>query len=199
MEKITSEYIDISPCRVHVLQAGDPGGRHILLLHGMKFDAATWEKLGTLSVLAAAGWRAVAVDMPGFGRSQPCDLEANTVLAGLINSLEMNSPVIVGPSMGGRLALEFALAYPDLPGALVLIGAVGVEENRDRLDGIVIPTLLVWGADDQVSPVANSDILLEGIQDSRRVIIESAPHPCYLDKPDIWHRELTAFLDQLTT
>ena len=37
----------------------------VLLLHGMAFSSRNWEEIGTLSLLAALGYRAVAVDLPG--------------------------------------------------------------------------------------------------------------------------------------
>lgn len=45
--------------------AAAPGAaRNVLLLHGAKYSAQTWEDLGTLSVLADAGFRVAAVDLP---------------------------------------------------------------------------------------------------------------------------------------
>jgi pimeloyl-ACP methyl ester carboxylesterase len=52
-------YLDIAP------QA--PNGRTVVLLHGKNFTAATWE--GTIRVLAQAGYRVVAPDQVGFGKS----------------------------------------------------------------------------------------------------------------------------------
>lgn len=40
------------------------GARNVLLLHGAKYSAQTWEDLGTLAVLADAGFRVAAVDLP---------------------------------------------------------------------------------------------------------------------------------------
>ena len=189
--------ITVGDCELHILETGDAGQKEVVLLHGLKFQAATWQETDTLAALADNGYRGIALDMPGFGGSPACDAEQDAVLAGVIEAETNGSPVLLGPSMGGRIALEFAINHPGAVSALILVGAVGVEENQDRLAAIEVPTLLIWGSEDQISPLANSDILLSELQDARRVIIDGAPHPCYLDQPDAFHKAVLAFLASL--
>ncbi|XP_073888473.1 protein ABHD14A isoform X8 [Macaca fascicularis] len=49
----------------------------VVLLHGKAFNSHTWEQLGTLQLLSQRGYRAVALDLPGFGNSAPSK-EAST-------------------------------------------------------------------------------------------------------------------------
>ncbi len=191
---ITEKTINMDSCQIHCLFGGNEKGREVILLHGMKFNAATWEKLGTLKQLAAAGYRVTAVDLPGFGKTPVCALSPDQVLAGLIKQENMTRPVLVGPSMSGRIGIEFAIAHPGMLGGVVLVGAVGVEENRDRLTEIKIPALIVWGGDDAVSPLENGRLLHREIKGSIFFEVESAPHPCYLEEPEIWHEQLLSFL-----
>jgi abhydrolase domain-containing protein 14 len=180
---------------IHYLETGQPGQKEILFLHGKKFNAQTWKELGTLDLLGKSGYRAIAIDMPGFGESPPGDSEPNSVLTNFVSQKKLNKPIVVGPSMGGRISLEFCLDHPELVGGLVLAGAVGVEENKERLSEIKVPTLIVWGEKDAISPIANGHTLNEKISGSSFVQINDAPHPCYMDKPEIWHWELTHFLE----
>lgn len=198
MVDIASRNINIPSCSLHCLVAGVEKDRDIVLLHGMKFQAATWQELGTLQFLADSGMRALALDMPGFGKSPACEAEQDEVLTQFVDSETSGSPVLLGPSMGGRIALEFALNHPENISALILVGAVGVEENRERLAGIKVPTLLIWGGEDQISPVANSEILLGAVAGAERVIIEGAPHPCYLDQPETFHGAVRNFVSTLS-
>jgi len=197
MGVLTAKEIDLGGCRVHYLEGGDPAGSVVILLHGMKFQARTWQELGTLDLLAAAGLHVLAIDLPGFGQSPADPLAPVLVLDRLISQLALGPVVLIGPSMGGRVALEFALRSPQAVAGLVLVGAVGVEENRQGLAAITVPTLIVWGGEDQVSPLTNSDILLAGIAGSQREIFDQAPHPCYLAQPDRWHACLRDFFTNL--
>ncbi len=198
MAGIQSRTLMVKDCSVHYLEAGNKKGLDIILLHGMKFNAATWEELGTLKALAEKGFHVLAVDMPGFGESPSCELDNNTVLNGVIEQLGLGKIVLVGPSMGGKTALEFVIDDSEKISGLVLVGAVGVEENKTSLSAIKVPVFLIWGGEDQVSPLTNSEILLEGINDAKRMVFAGSPHPCYLDQPDRWHAELTSFLATLT-
>jgi len=198
MSGIITKNITVGPCVLHLLSAGEPEGRDIVLLHGLKFTAQTWQETGTLGILAENGCHAVALDMPGFGQSEACRGDQAKVLCGVIEQETTGKPVVMGPSMGGRIALEFALDYPEHVGALILVGAVGVEENRARLAEIKAPTLIIRGGEDQIAPLADSDLLLAEIAGSKRIIIDGAPHPCYLDQPEIFHREILNFLSSLS-
>ena len=198
MVDIASKNIDISSCLLHCLAAGEEKNQEIILLHGMKFQAATWQELGTLKILADSGMRALALDMPGFGKSPACEVEQDEVLVRFVDRETSGRPILLGPSMGGRIALEFAINHPEKLSALILVGAVGVEENRNRLPDIKVPTLLVWGGDDQISPRTNSDILLAAVAGAERVIIDGAPHPCYLDQPETFHGAVRNFLSSLS-
>lgn len=190
---IAEKNIEIDSCQIYYLQSLNTKGKDIILLHGMKFNADTWKNLGTLEKLTSAGYRATALDLPGFGKTPVCELQPEQVVEKFIKTTNMSAPILVGPSMSGRIGIEFAVNHPDMLGGLVLIGAVGVAENKERLPEIKIPTLILWGSDDAVSPIANGHLLHQEIKGSNFFIIESAPHPCYLEHPDIWHQQLLKF------
>lgn len=197
MADMIDDKITVDSCQIHFLETGEANGTDILLLHGMKFTAQTWKDLGTLDVLADAGYHSLAVDLPGFGDSPACDSSPDQVLVDCIVAKKLNKPILIGPSMGGRVALEFCLEHPDLVGGLVLIGAVGVEENKSRIPRIDVPTLIVWGGEDAISPIDNGHLLHKKIGGSHFYVIDGAPHPCYLEQPEIWHKELVSFLEKI--
>ncbi len=194
MVEIVARKSVVKDTPIHFVESTNHELEHVIFLHGMKFNASTWQKLGTLQKVADNGFHAMAIDMPGFGQSPASSQQQDELLKNFITDKGLHKPVLVGPSMGGRIALEFVLDNQELIGALILIGCVGVEENRERLDKIKIPTLIVWGSDDQISSPVNSDLLHESIIGSQKVIVEGASHPCYLDQPAVWHAVLLEFL-----
>jgi pimeloyl-ACP methyl ester carboxylesterase len=117
-------YIDAAP--------STPNGRTVVLLHGKNFHAGTWAT--TISSLNRAGFRVIAPDQIGFGRSSKPEryqfsftqLAANT--RALLVSLGIARSVILGHSMGGMLAVRYALDYPEATERLVLVNPIGLED-----------------------------------------------------------------------
>lgn len=105
---------------IAVETAGD--GLPLVLLHGWALDRSVWEQqIGPLS----ASFRVIAIDRRGFGGSSaPPDLAGEVDdLVVVRKVLGLDRMAIVGMSQAGRVALQFALAHPDVVAALVLQGA----------------------------------------------------------------------------
>ena len=195
MSSITQHIATVGSCTLNCLQARGGNRKSIILLHGASFSAATWQELGTLDCLAQEGFDVHALDMPGFGESPECRASKPDLLAEYIQAFNLNRPVLIGPSRGGRYSQALVFTRPDIVGGLVLVGSVGIEENRDRFKTIDVPCLLVWGSNDAVSPPSNAELLHQEIPNSKLVIVKEGSHPCYLNQPEVWHKELLAFLD----
>jgi 3-oxoadipate enol-lactonase len=95
-------------------------GRPIVLLHEAIADRRVWNREFPL---LARGHRVVRYDLRGFGGSAPATAEYSPVgdLVALLDHLDLARPLLVGPSMGGKIALDLALAHPDRVGALLLL------------------------------------------------------------------------------
>ena len=74
----------------------------------------------------------------------------------------------------------------------------GIDHYLSELREVSVRALVIWGENDAIIPVEKSDVLAAAMPDSRRVILRGASHPCYLDRPDEFHRELVSFLDSLS-
>jgi len=193
MQPITTETIDIDGCLVNTIQSSDLSLPTILFLHGKAFQAETWNELGTLQAAVETGFSILALDLPGFGKTTAADITPLTVIKKVLEATALEQVILVGPSMGGKIAIEFSLAHPELVSALVLIGAVGILKNKERLHQLPETTLILWGENDQISDPANGVLLHESVSGSELVIFKGAKHPCYLEQPDIWHQTLLNF------
>lgn len=180
--------------KIHLLLAGPTSGMPVLLLHGMRYSSETWRELGTLRALADAGYRAIALDLPGFGASEASDIEAERFLASVIPLLTGRPAVLVAPSMSGRYAFPLLLDRPSYAAGFVPIAPGGIDLYKDRLAQIETPTLILWGESDEIISPAGADLLAEKLPHSQRLIVPGGRHAFYLDSPDLFHRELLAFL-----
>jgi 3-oxoadipate enol-lactonase len=114
----TSGYAEINGAKLWYETAGD--GDALLLMHAGICDASMWdEHMAPLS----ARFRVIRYDMRGFGRSNLPDgpFAAHDDARALLASLGVDRAHIVGVSMGGTVALNFALTYPDCVSALILV------------------------------------------------------------------------------
>lgn len=177
--------------------AGPSGGPGVLLLHGAAFQSGTWEDLGTLDVLAKAGCRVVALDLPGFGRSEAVAAERRTFLAKMLPALGLGKPIVVAPSMSGGFAFPLIAAHPERVAGFVPVAPVGAPIYAQRLTANPVPTLVVWGSNDAVFPVDQAAPLAAAFATSDTLVLEGASHPAYLDRPDEFHTALLGFVTKL--
>ncbi len=101
----------------------------MLLLHGLGADANSWTL--QLPALSRAGFRPIAVDTPGFGESlydgRGWSIRRMAAeIANLLEDLRCGAAHVVGLSMGGTIAQQFALDHPHLTRRLVLVSTFAV-------------------------------------------------------------------------
>jgi pimeloyl-ACP methyl ester carboxylesterase len=115
----------------------------IVFIHGLSGCWANW--LEQLPVLARER-RVVTLDLPGFGHSpmpsQPISMSGYArLLDGLLGELAIDAAVVVGNSMGGFIAAELAIAFPQRVERLVLISAAGISTTGHPGSTRAVPTL----------------------------------------------------------
>jgi pimeloyl-ACP methyl ester carboxylesterase len=116
-----------------VAARGQPNGRTVVLFHGMNFFAAAFEP--TIDALTGAGFRVLAVDRLGFGRSSKPVVHYNLHIPArhtkqLLDALGIEGAAIVGHSMGGMVATRFASTYPETTTHVVMVNQIGLTDTR---------------------------------------------------------------------
>ncbi|MEQ9497779.1 MAG: alpha/beta hydrolase [Deltaproteobacteria bacterium] len=125
-----------APPEIAYVELNPKGERTLIFVHGLGSYLKFWRY--QLDTMAASGYRVVALDMVGFGKSDkpatfPYTMPAMAeVVKELAERLQIESPVIVGHSMGGQTALALAIQYPEIPKALVLTSPAGLEKFSKR-------------------------------------------------------------------
>jgi len=111
-------YLEIAGLRVHYVDEGPPAAAPVLMLHGEPSCSYLYRKM--IPVITAAGHRAVAPDLAGFGRSdKPARREDYSyqfhvdLMTGLIESLDLSEITLVGQDWGGLIGLRIAAEHPD--------------------------------------------------------------------------------------
>ncbi|RYE26465.1 MAG: alpha/beta hydrolase [Sphingobacteriales bacterium] len=141
-QQVEVAYIDVATAK--------PANKVVVLFHGKNFPAAYWK--GTIRALNDAGYRVIAPDALGFGKSSKLQLQYSfSLLASLVkeilDTLNIDKVSVVGHSMGGMLAARFALTYPKMVSALVLEDALGLEDWR--AEGVPYRKVDDWYADEK--------------------------------------------------
>jgi len=130
---VTDRYVDVMDARLRYRIEG--GGPNVLLVHGLGASLETWN--WTIPALRDS-YTTVAVDFPGFGRSQALDSAlapegAAQVVLAFMDALDLRTTAIIGSSLGGAIATLAAGTAPERFTAVVLADPGGFDVGLSPL------------------------------------------------------------------
>lgn len=125
-EDMAMAYMDIAP-------TGPANGQTVFWQHGMNFYSEAYTP--TLNTLAAEGFRVIAVDRIGYGKSSKPIIPYNfnfvaTNMKALLDELGIDEVALVGHSMGGMVVSRFAMLYPEVTSHVVMVNQIGLTDQR---------------------------------------------------------------------
>jgi pimeloyl-ACP methyl ester carboxylesterase len=132
-------FVEVDGTRLHYVARGD--GQPLVLLHGLGAMAEDFIRSGLLE-RAAARYRVIAFDRPGYGHSEPVARRRSTpwaqaaLLRAALRRLEVRRPILLGHSWGTLPAVAFALQYPGAVRSLALVS--GYYFPTARLDAALM-------------------------------------------------------------
>ena len=124
----STAFVDVSGTRLRVRDTGPKSAPVLILLHGFGSSLETWEPWARL---LGDRYRVLRFDFPGSGLSEPdrtgdySDARSLSLVKALMQQKGIDRAVLIGNSIGGRIAWKFAATYPALVSKLVLISPDG--------------------------------------------------------------------------
>ena len=104
--------------RVHYVDEGSPSGQAVLLMHGEPSWCYLYRKM--VPIITAAGYRAIAPDLPGFGRSDKPSKRTDYTyqrhvdwMTAFIKAIDLRDATLVGQDWGGLIGLRLVAEHPD--------------------------------------------------------------------------------------
>jgi epoxide hydrolase 4 len=173
-----------SGLKIRVVERGDPSSPPVLFVPGWGCSAYVFRN--NLPEIAAAGFRAIAVDLKGHGLSdKPTSAGEYTIdslvehLRDILDSLELARPALVGHSLGGSLIYHFASRYPGRVQSLGLLSPVGLTG---------VPRMRVYRA---ITPRFLGPVIRHV---RARLIVKAALHRVYGKRAHFSERDVEEFL-----
>ena len=174
------------------LEGGDASKPLLLLVHGFAGDKDNWSMIAPY---LTRDYHVIAPDLPGFGENErnpdlAYDLQAQTArLKAFADALGLSRPHVGGNSMGGWIALRYAIEYPDALASLTLLNNAGVNGANES-------ELQKQAANEDYNP-----LVLANLEDADRLVamvVHKPPHIPSRLKPVLYADGLK-YRDQLDT
>ncbi len=145
---VTTGFVEASGAQIYYEWTGT--GYPLVLLHAGGLDRRMWdEQFKTF----AAAYQVIRYDVPACGKSSAPNVPFSDagILRDLLKYLGISQAYLLGASLGGRIAIDFAVEYPSLVKALVLAapGLSGYEWSPEYMDQIAV----IFSAADQSGPL----------------------------------------------
>lgn len=174
------------------LEGGDPAKPLLLLVHGFAGDKDNWSMIAPY---LTRDYHVIAPDLPGFGQNErnpdlAYDVQAQTArLKAFADALGLDRPHVAGNSMGGWIALRYAIDYPGALATLTLLDNAGVNGANES-------DLQKQAADEDYNP-----LVLASLDDADRLVSMVVHKPPYIParlKP-VLYADALKYRDQLDT
>lgn len=231
----------------------------VVLLHGMLGDLSNW--VDTVEVLSNNGYRVLAPILPvyDFPLSETSVPRLTEHVHDFVDTLGFDSTILVGNSLGGHIALLYALNHPEDVDALVLSGSSGIYESTmgtthfrrqdrefirertemtfydpahateelvdemfeivndrprafrllkiarsadeeivtDQLSQLDMPSLLIWGYNDVITPPEVAEEFRDRMPNARLHFIDECGHAPMIEHPSTFNQLTLDFLSEL--
>ncbi len=171
-------------------------GVPIVFLHGLSYTSKVWQRINAIDLLKEKHLPFLALDMP-YGQKSEChpktrDAQANVDFAkeAVQNVFGAEVPVLVGASLGGNVAIKYAIRFP-VKGLLLVAPARTLQEDLvQNYSQFKFPVRIICGSEDKIVSLEELRTLAGKLPKAKLVVYEGAEHAAYIDYPDRFKRDL---------
>jgi pimeloyl-ACP methyl ester carboxylesterase len=172
-------------------------GVPVVFFHGFSYTSEVWQRIGVTELLASKKVPFLALDMP-YGMKSECrpkthntDTNVNVAHEAVVSVFgSATSPVLVGASVGGHVALSYAARFPVKGLLLVAPGRALDESLRHSYGEFKFPVRIIWGSRDNIISGEELRTLAGLLPNAKLLVYEGAGHSAYLAQPDRFKRDL---------
>ena len=227
----------------------------LVLLHGWQSSKERWQRVK--EEIKKGGIKVIVPDLPGFKKEtelkRPWGLDDYVEWVKRSFFINEDQFFLLGHSFGGRIAIKFAIKYPEKLSGLILVSAAGIKPKRNPLVSIFVPifkklsflpgyrffrkifyrfvlkktdyvhlkgamketfkkvinedltpllpkikvpTLIIWGEKDQITPLSDAFLMKKEIKNSKLEILKDTGHAPHLENPKVLSQKILNFIDQ---
>jgi pimeloyl-ACP methyl ester carboxylesterase len=168
----------------------------IVFFHGLSYTASIWQHIGLTEFLIEKHISFLALDMP-YGLRSQCQPKTRSPQQNVDFAKEAiqtffpaETPLLVGASIGGNIALHYASRFP-VKGLLLVAPARAIDPTlAQSYSSFRFPTTIVWGKEDNI--VASEDMrsLADRLPNAKLIVYDGANHSAYKDQPERFKHDL---------
>lgn len=136
-ETFTDKFVTVEGRKIRYIESGS--GVPALLLHGASLGSSADVFRRNLAALGANGVRAIAFDLPGYGKSDRAEQQTagyrKKFILGVMDALKLDKAALIAHSASGNMAMSVALAHPDRISHFVVLGTGSLLPPLESADG----------------------------------------------------------------
>ena len=173
------------------------GGTPIVFLHGLNWTVEVWQRIKIVDALLEKKIPFLALDMP-YGLKSECQPKTRDPMpnvefaSGAVKSLFGDeAPILVGASLGGNIALNYAAKH-QVKG-LFLVSPANVFKDLDlalKYSNFLFPVRVVWGSNDTVISGEEMRTLVDKLPTAKLLVYNNDAHSSYVDQPEWFKTDL---------
>ena len=171
-------------------------GIPIVFLHGLSYTADIWQRIGVTGLLMKKRVPFLALNMP-YGLKSECqpktrDPQKNVAFVNEAVKSFFGSavPILVGASIGGNIALRYAMRFP-VKGLLLVSPARALEPDLVTMySQFKFSTTIVWGSEDNIVASEDMRVLADKLPNAKLIVYDGANHSAYKDDSDRFKQDL---------